>query len=177
MSAASVDVVDARRRLFMMVSSSLLAAWGPTTALAEPAQGAPQPTQQFGHALLRDAEVQELAQLIVDGLPAATQQQFKELAQLIASGATVEEIRQLSHSIVVPAEVLQLIEQLITAAFYIGGVGLAAASIVKFKAHKENPTQVSISQPLALLFLGAALIFIPTVFRVSEETLFAVGPN
>ena len=121
--------------------------------------------------------MQELAQSIVDGLPAATQQQFKELAQLIASGATVEEIRQLSHSIVVPAEVLQLIEQLITAAFYVGGVGLAAAAIVKFKAHKENPTQVSISQPLALLFLGAALIFIPTVFRVSEETLFAVGPN
>jgi len=176
MSAASVDAVDARRRLFMMVSSSLLAAWGPTTALAEPAQGAPQLTQQFGHALLRDAEVQELAQSIVDGLPAATQQQFKELAQLIASGATVEEIRQLSQSIVVP-EVLQLIEQLITAAFYIGGVGLAVAAIAKFKAHKGNPTQVSIDEPLALLFVGAALIFVPTVFRVSEETLFAVGPN
>ena len=176
MSAASVDAVDARRRLFIMVSSSLLAAWGPTTALAEPAQGAPQPTQQFGHALLRDAEVQELAQSIVDGLPAATQQQFEELAQLIASGATVEEIRQLSQSIVVP-EVLQLIEQLITAAFYIGVVGLAVAAIAKFKAHKGNPTQVSIDEPLALLFVGAALIFVPTVFRVSEETLFAVGPN
>ena len=177
MSAASVDAVDARRRLFMMVSSSLLAAWGPTTALAEPAQGAPQPTQQFGHALLRDAEVQELAQSIVDGLPAATQQQFEELAQLIASGATVEEIRQLSQSIVVPAEVLQLIEQLIIAASYVGGFGLAAASIVKFKAHKDNPQQVSIGDPLALLFVAAALIFLPTLLANSEETLFAVGPN
>ena len=177
MSAASVDAVDARRRLFLMVSSSLLTAWQPTTALAEPAQGAPQPTEQFGRALLRDAEVQELAQSIVDGLPAATQQQFKELAQLVASGATVEEIRQLAHSIVVPAEVLQLIEQLIIAAFYVGGLGLAVAAIAKFKAHKSNPTQASIVEGVALTSIAAALLFLPTLLGSSEETLFALGPN
>jgi hypothetical protein len=72
MSAASVDAVDVRRRLFIMVSSSVVAAWGPTTALAEPAQGAPQPTEQFGRALLRDAEVQELPQSIVGDEPPIT---------------------------------------------------------------------------------------------------------
>jgi len=175
MSAASVDAVDARRRLFIMVSSSLLAASGPATALAEPAQG--EPTEQFGRALLRNAEVQELAQSIVDGLPAATQQQFKELAQLVASGATVEEIRQLAQSIVVPAEVLQLIEQLIIAAFYVGGLGFAAAAIVKFKAHKDNPTQGSIGAAVALTSIAAALLFLPTLLGSSGETLFGLGPN
>jgi hypothetical protein len=175
MSAASVDAVDARRRLFIMVSSSLLAAWGPTAALAEPAQGAPQPTEQFGRALLRDAEVQELAQSIVDGLPAATQQQFKELAQLVATGATVEEILQFAHSIVVPAEVLQLIEQLIIAAFYIGGLGLGVAAIAKFKAHKDNPTQAAIGEAVALSAIAAALLFLPTLLGSSGETLFGLG--
>jgi len=35
----------------------------------------------------------------------------------------------------------------------------------KFKAHKEQPTQVPISQPIALLFIAAALIFVPSVFK------------
>jgi intracellular multiplication protein IcmD len=160
-----------------MVSSSLLTAWQPTTALAEPAQGAPQPTEQFGRALLRDAQVQELAQSIVDHLPAATQQQFKELAELIASGATPEEVRQFAHSIVVPAQVLQLIEQLIIAAFYVGGLGLAVAAIAKFKAHKSNPTQASIVEGVALTSIAAALLFLPTLLGSSGETLFALGPN
>lgn len=64
------------------------------------------------------------------------------------------------------------VAKLITAASYVAGMAFAVSAIVKFKAHKENPTQIPIGTPIALLFVGAALIFIPTVFKVGGSTLF-----
>jgi intracellular multiplication protein IcmD len=67
------------------------------------------------------------------------------------------------------------IARLITAASYVAGMAFVVGAIVKFKAHKDNPTQIPIGTPIALLFVGAALIFIPTVFRVAGSTLFISG--
>lgn len=64
------------------------------------------------------------------------------------------------------------IAKLITAGSYVAGMAFVVGAIVKFKAHKENPTQIPIGTPVALLFVGAALIFVPTVFKVSGQTLF-----
>ena len=67
---------------------------------------------------------------------------------------------------------LSNIAKLITAASYVAGMAFAIGAVIKFKAHKDNPTQVQISQPIALLFIGAALMFIPSVFKTSGHTLF-----
>ena len=67
------------------------------------------------------------------------------------------------------------IAKLITAASYVAGMGFVVGAIVKFKAHKDNPTQIPIGTPIALLFVGAALIFVPTVFRVSGQTMFGAS--
>ncbi|MBA3662497.1 MAG: type IV secretion protein IcmD [Gammaproteobacteria bacterium] len=67
------------------------------------------------------------------------------------------------------------IAKLVTAAAYVAGMAFAVGAIVKFKAHKDNPTQIPIGTPIALLFVGAALIFIPTVFKVSGQTLFGAS--
>lgn len=64
------------------------------------------------------------------------------------------------------------IAKLITAGSYVAGFGFAVGAIVKFKAHKDNPTQIPISMPIALLFVAAALIFIPSVFKSTGYTLF-----
>lgn len=64
------------------------------------------------------------------------------------------------------------VARLITAASYVAGFAFAVGAIVKFKAHKDNPTQIPISMPIALLFVAAALIFIPSVFRSTGITLF-----
>lgn len=64
------------------------------------------------------------------------------------------------------------IARLITAASYVAGMAFAVGAVVKFKAHKDNPTQIPIGTPIALLFVGAALIFIPSVFKASGSTLF-----
>lgn len=67
---------------------------------------------------------------------------------------------------------LQNVARLVTAASYVAGMAFAVGGIVKFKAHKDNPTQIPIGTPIALLFVGAALMFAPTVFKVSGSTLF-----
>lgn len=67
------------------------------------------------------------------------------------------------------------IAKLITGGAYIAGFAFAVGAVVKFKAHKDNPTQVMISQPIALLFVGAALIFIPSVFKITGSSLFGAS--
>jgi intracellular multiplication protein IcmD len=67
------------------------------------------------------------------------------------------------------------IAKLITAASYVAGMAFAVGAIVKFKAHKENPTQIPLGTPIALLFVGAAMIFAPTVFKVGGGTLFGTS--
>lgn len=62
--------------------------------------------------------------------------------------------------------------QLITAASYIAGLGFAVAAILKFKAHKDNPQQITVGTPIALMFVAAALIFLPSMFQVAGQTLF-----
>ncbi len=62
--------------------------------------------------------------------------------------------------------------KLITAAAYVAGFGFAFAAILKFKAHKDNPTQIPVGTPIALLFVAVALIFLPSVFSVSGATVF-----
>lgn len=62
--------------------------------------------------------------------------------------------------------------KLITATAYIAGLGFAIGAILKFKQHKDNPTNIPIGTPIAMLFIAAALIFLPTIFGVTGATLF-----
>ena len=64
--------------------------------------------------------------------------------------------------------------QLITATSYIAGLGFAVAGIMKFKAHKDNPTQVQVGQPLSLVLNAGSLLFLPTM--ESSEAVAKVGP-
>jgi intracellular multiplication protein IcmD len=67
------------------------------------------------------------------------------------------------------------IAYLITAGSYVAGMGFGVGAVVKFKAHKDNPTQIPIGMPIALLFVAAALLFIPTVFKTTGSTLFGAS--
>ncbi|MCD8525204.1 MAG: type IV secretion protein IcmD [Gammaproteobacteria bacterium] len=64
------------------------------------------------------------------------------------------------------------IAKMITAASYIAGLGFAVGAILKFKAHKDNPQQITVGVPIALMFVAAALIFLPSMFEVAGNTLF-----
>lgn len=70
---------------------------------------------------------------------------------------------------------LSNVAKLITAGSYIGGLAFGVGAVVKFKAHKDNPTQIPISMAFVMLFVAAALLFIPTVFKVTGTTMFGAS--
>ncbi len=54
----------------------------------------------------------------------------------------------------------------------VAGIGFAIAAIFKFKQHKDNPTQIPVGTPIALVFIGAALIFLPALVKTTGASLF-----
>lgn len=65
--------------------------------------------------------------------------------------------------------------KLITAGSYLAGLGFAIGAVMKFKQHKDNPTQIPIGTPIALLFIAAALLFLPSILGVTGASLFSSG--
>ncbi len=65
--------------------------------------------------------------------------------------------------------------KLITATSYLGGIAFFIGAIMKFKQHKDSPTQIQIGQPIGLTFIGAALLFLPTMLDIAGSTMFGSG--
>lgn len=55
---------------------------------------------------------------------------------------------------------------------YLSGAGFVVAAIFKFKAHKDNPTQITVGTPVMLLFVGIGLLFFPTLV---ENVMNSIG--
>jgi outer membrane autotransporter protein len=51
-------------------------------------------------------------------------------------------------------------------------LGLDIGVVLKFKAHKDNPQQIPIGTPIALVFIAAGLLFLPVVLNLTGNTLF-----
>jgi intracellular multiplication protein IcmD len=64
------------------------------------------------------------------------------------------------------------VAKLITAGSYLAGLGFSIGAIMKFKQHKDNPTQIPIGTPIALVFIAAALLFLPSILGVTGSTMF-----
>lgn len=64
------------------------------------------------------------------------------------------------------------IAKLITGAAYVTGMGFTLAALFKLKAHKDSPTQIPVMSPIILLFVGAAMIFLPQVMTTVGYTMF-----
>lgn len=62
--------------------------------------------------------------------------------------------------------------QLLVATSYVSGLGFGIAAIFKFKQVKDNPTQIPVSTPFALLGTSAMLVFLPALFAPVGVTLF-----
>lgn len=60
----------------------------------------------------------------------------------------------------------------IRATSIVAGMGLAVAAVLKFKAHKDNPTQISLSVPIHLLFLAQGLLYLDPFMAVASEHVF-----
>ncbi len=69
------------------------------------------------------------------------------------------------------------LQKLLGAAAYIAGLGFGIAGMMKFKAHKDNPTQVPLSQPITLILIAAGLVFLPSLISTAGTTIFSDGKS
>jgi intracellular multiplication protein IcmD len=99
---------------------------------------------------------------------------FFYAANALAQGGSSQDIGSIAGNI---KQTFGALAQLVTAVSYVAGMGFGIASILKFKAHKDNPTQIPIGTPIALLFVAAALLFMPTLFGVAGQTVFGSGKS
>ena len=67
--------------------------------------------------------------------------------------------------------------KLMAATAYLSGFGFAIAGVFKFKQHKDNPTQIPMGTPIALLVVGIVLIFLPGIIRPAGVTIFNADVN
>jgi intracellular multiplication protein IcmD len=91
-----------------------------------------------------------------------------------ANAFAQQDIGSVAHQI---TQTFGSLAQLITAVAYVAGMGFGMAAILKFKAHKDNPTQITIGTPIALLFVAAALLFLPSLFGIAGNTIFGSGKS
>jgi intracellular multiplication protein IcmD len=64
------------------------------------------------------------------------------------------------------------IGQLMISTAYLAGLGFGIAAIFKFKQHKDNPTQVPIGTPFAMLAIAVLLVFLPGIFAPAGQSIF-----
>lgn len=64
------------------------------------------------------------------------------------------------------------IGDLILATARVAGIGFTVAAVFKFKQHKDNPTQVTIGTPFALLAVGVMLMFMKGIFDPAAQTIY-----
>lgn len=61
---------------------------------------------------------------------------------------------------------------LMVAAAYLGGFGFVIAGIFKFKQAKDSHGQIPFSTPIAIVVVGAALIFLPSLIKIVAQSIF-----
>lgn len=55
----------------------------------------------------------------------------------------------------------------------VAGLAFAVLSAFKFKQFKDNPTQITIGQPISLLLLAGVMLWLPYIINVIGNTLGA----
>ena len=67
---------------------------------------------------------------------------------------------------------LAAVVNLIYGISFLAGIAFFLTGLVKFKAHKDNPTQVPLSAPIVLIAISACLMFLPSLMNVAGQTVF-----
>lgn len=94
------------------------------------------------------------------------------LMTLIADNAFAGTTQNLGNVATTITGSFKEVSKLITAGSYLAGLGFSVGAIMKFKQHKDNPTQIPIGTPIALVFIAAALLFLPSILGVTGSTMF-----
>ncbi|MAJ82501.1 MAG: type IV secretion protein IcmD [Legionellales bacterium] len=88
--------------------------------------------------------------------------------------AEIEEVG-LGHIAVGLLHQYKYFASLILGTAFIAGLCFFVAALFKFKQHKDNPAQVTIGTPFAMIAISVGLIFLPSFIKPTGESLFGVA--
>ena len=87
----------------------------------------------------------------------------------LATGATASTFGAMANKI---SDSFSGISKLIAGGSYIAGIGFSLGAIMKFKQHKDNPTQIPIGTPISMAFIAASLLFFPVILKMAGTSIF-----
>ena len=90
------------------------------------------------------------------------------------SWAQLQDLGQVASNI---TKSLANVTKLITAAAYVGGTAMFLIAVFQFRQHKENPSQTPLSKPMMFLGIAAALLFFPSLIKVTGATIFGASAS
>lgn len=67
------------------------------------------------------------------------------------------------------------LSQFVQALSFVVGFGFGVGAIVKYKAHRDNPLQVRVSEPITLFFISLAFICLGLVLTLAGQSIFGSG--
>lgn len=94
---------------------------------------------------------------------------------MVVSQFAEAEVRTLGDVARTITESFEDITRLITAGSYLAGLGFSIGAIMKFRQHKDNPSQIPVGTPIAMLFVASCMLFLPSILGVTGASLF--GPE
>ena len=95
-------------------------------------------------------------------------------SMLITSFTFAEDTKTIGTMAASVSSTFQALGQMIIGIAFVAGLGFGVAAIFKFKQHKDNPTQVPVGTPVAMLAISAALVFLPGFYNPLGATM---GPS
>ena len=99
---------------------------------------------------------------------AASRASFALLLLLWLRPAEAVTIQQIASNI---SATVTSLAKMLQAIALIAGIGFVLAAFFKFHQHKQNPTQVPISQGLTLLLIGAGLTLFPVLIPTAGSVI------
>ena len=88
------------------------------------------------------------------------------------SAYAISEARDLGGLATNLAGTFPVATRILIAGCYIAGIGFGIATAYKFKQYKDNPTQIPVGTPIALLVVAVLMVFAPGIIAPAGQTLF-----
>jgi len=97
---------------------------------------------------------------------------FVTVAACVYAAGAVAETKDIGGAAEKLTGTFSYIGKLLVGAAYIGGFGFVIAGIFKFKQAKDSHGQIPFSTPIAIVAVGAALLFLPSLVQIVSQSVF-----